>query len=365
MNRMNSALCAALTLMSVLLQVCVVFATPQIEQLTDQRKNVIINALLAERWDAEAIGRPGNEGAEKALESLNQEQLWQGNVPKFDMRFLSLTIDFLGKGRDGKPEKVSMVIDATDRVLEIRHSLAVSPQFRGGVRFDSNNEKKINRQFLLGVGSTSAFVFSPYWRSGNDLHLLVCPRNLKHTAGSDLELRTESMIPQSLLWQVAGRLKALLFSGSAAGSIKATIEVSDAIAPAREEFDTARGINPVADLVYQPISDHKPAPFPQHGDSNQAFLMQLDMQLPAGYQRKIVEGFSLFVSQVTVPATDVWLPMDTVLESGAASAVPKEMRYVNGQKGFKAHLQSGGCTLIVAERRATKKVFSDKETVLP
>ena len=89
------------------------------------------------------------------------------------------------------------------------------------------------------------------------------------------------------------------------------------------------------------------------------------MQLPAGYRRKIVEGFNLFISQVTVPATDVWLPIDTVLQTEAASAVPQEMRYVNGQKGFKANLHSGDCTLIVAERRATKKVFSDKEPVIP
>jgi hypothetical protein len=348
-----------------LLQAHWAFSQPEIEILSDERKNQIVKALLAESWQAEALAHPGTQTTEKTIEELNQEQLWQGNVPKFDMHFTSLAIDFLAKGKDGAPEKVSMVFNTSQRKLQITHSLTASSQFRGGVRFDNYNEKKISQQFLLGSGKSSVFIFAPYWGTGSDLHLLVCPRSLEHLNGNDLVLKAESMLPESVLWGVTGRLKALLFSGTGAGSIRATIETSDAIAPAREQSDVARGVNPVADLVYQPVSGHQPAAFPREGDSNQAFLMILDMQLPAGYRRNIVEGIDLWVSQVAVPATDVSVPVGVILETKAASAVPEDMRYIARHKGLKAHMQAGDCTLIVAQRRATKKIFKDKESLTP
>jgi hypothetical protein len=342
-------------LLSALLLLIVDGAVAQ--EIPPTRLKLIMENLVGTNWNLEAIKSSRGSFDEQSNVAAAAEQLWQGNIPRTDVRLQQIEMTLQSAG--GQEAESTIVLDLNKEKPLLRHSRSRLKGYAGGVLF--NKKRPQPEQFyLLGDSGSDLFIFMPPWTPPNDFYTALCPRVLSSSAVGQFTLSPTVLHPGTMKISVAGRIKALLFSGSSLGKIEARFENSEAIPPALESHDIARGINPIVDLVYRPAARFEPPRLAPGETRHDYFSLLIAMQLPGGAQRTIREGFDFWVVPAEFPAMEVMVPVSTITQTKFAGSIPRIVRETVGSYALKTQFQAGSCVVIIAERRAPEKLYHEK-----
>jgi hypothetical protein len=329
--------------------------------LTEERAKTIVAALVAKEWKTEAIEADKSALEKRQSADIEQERLWQGNSPRVDLRFRELMVQFKdGLGADARDLNFSL--EAGKKFYQAEYSDNVHPWFKGGVSFQEIRQPRVTRIFIPGKGNKGVLLLMPPLKLEEDLYMLMCPRKVGVRNPKLAALQNFPWKADSMRAQVHGHIRARLLSGTGSGSIEASIERTQGIPPAHEVKDSARGRNPQVELLYRTDQTAYPLqPFPESGERSEQLLMTIDMRLPSGNRRTLLEKYNVWAKTVEVPEIELALPYKTVSLTDVLARMTSDFRFLRPQDGIATVMETGRCLLLMGERSETERILSQEQ----
>ena len=198
-------------------------------------------------------------------------------------------------------------------------------------------------------------------KKNQDFYFLACPREIVTQSEGVVALKNTNVQLYSALVIPQGSVKAFLLSGLSSGNIEASIDRTAVIPPGMEPYDLVQGSNPVLDLSYRADPNYVAPPMSEEVGENHQFMVTIEMQLPAGYKRRILEGYDVLVKTVQMPLMRAVVPISTVIHTAAKSAITSRVQIDRGKEGLSANIEPGPCSLVVVEKRVRQVTLFDKE----
>ncbi len=330
------------------------------QNLSPTHEKYIIEAFTKPKWDAAKMLAHKLADAPPAKAPSDLDTYWRGNEPTVDIGMERIELIYARETEDKSRHLFHMNVDLSGKKEKFFHSETYLQNFRGGAILEPNSPDELRQFYFPANNQSGMLIFAPPMKRGGDFYFLSCPREIVVRGEGVIGMKNTDIKLYSALVVPFGTIKAFLLTGTSTGKIEASLDRTAIIPPGIEPYDLVETSNPVIEILYRADPSYVVPPMGEEIGSDHKFMVNLEMQLPAGFGRKINEGYAVTVKTVTVPQFNVVTPVTTIRNTPAKNAITSRLEIGRSKQGLNTIVDSGPCSLVVAERTVRQTVLTSK-----
>lgn len=323
-------------------------------------EEMIIEAFSKPKWNTAKVLEHKIAEAVKPNTQSDLDTYWRGNDPTIDIGMERIELIYSRENADKSRHLFHLNVDLSGKKEKFYHSETSLPAFRGGAILEPNFSDELRQFYFPAQNKSGILVFAPPMKRGGDFYFLACPREIEARGEGLVGLKNTDIQLYSALIIPFGTIKAFILTGTSTGKIEASIDRSAMIPPGIEPYDLVETSNPVIEILYRADPNYVVPPLGEEVGSDHEFMVNIDQQLPAGFRRKLKEGYAVTVKTVNVPQMNVVTLVSTIQTTAARTAITSRLDIGRSKRGLNTIVDPGPCSLVVAERTPRMIELSSK-----